>query len=174
MTSLAVYGSRGRKLIFIHAMWNAYDEWTDGDLGWDDVTAAGYLAAAGTALVIPDPGSTLLGWGATKGSLLAKNLGYRVGAAGARVAARATVVLAPVAAGAAIGATIGTAVSQVIWGDEGAQTALGFYSMGTLPGTEAPDLSNFQYIFKPTAPGGPQSLYDIVTSVPIRAKFYNF
>jgi hypothetical protein len=56
---------------------------------------------------------------------------------------------------------VGTAVSASIWGDEGAQTALGFYSGGLLPGTEAPDLTDYQYIFKPTAPGGPVSLYDV-------------
>ena len=70
-------------------------------------------------------------------------------------------VIAPVAAGYMLGATAGTAVAGTIWGEEGAQTALGFYSGGTLPGTEAPNLTDYQYIFKPTAPGGPVSLYDV-------------
>jgi len=70
-------------------------------------------------------------------------------------------VAAPIAAGTAIGAVAGTAIAGAIWGEEGAQTALGFYSAGTLPGTEAPDLTDYQYIFKPTAPGGPVSLYDV-------------
>lgn len=70
-------------------------------------------------------------------------------------------VLAPVAAGVAIGATAGTAISGAIWGEEGAQTALGFYSAGTLPGTEPPTLTDYQYIFRPTAPGGPVSAYDV-------------
>lgn len=73
----------------------------------------------------------------------------------------ATTVVAPITAGYVIGATVGTAVAQEIWGEEGAQTALGFYSGGLLPGTEAPDLTDYQYIFKPTAPGGPVSLYDL-------------
>ena len=69
MTSYLVYGQRGRKLIFIHAAINWYDEVLGErpqDVGWDDLVATGYLVAAGTALMIPDPGSTLLGWGATK------------------------------------------------------------------------------------------------------------
>lgn len=70
-------------------------------------------------------------------------------------------VIAPIGVGIAIGATAGTAISAAIWGEEGAQVALGFYSAGTLPGTEAPDLRDYQYIFKPTAPGGPVSLYDV-------------
>ena len=70
-------------------------------------------------------------------------------------------VLAPVAAGYVIGATVGTAIAGEVWGEEGAQTALGFYSAGLLPGTEAPDLTDYQYILKPTKPGGPVSLYDV-------------
>lgn len=84
--------------------------------------------------------------------------------AGLRTAAGSTVVstvIATVAVGYAVGAVAGTAVSTAIWGEEGAQTAMGFYSVGLLPGTEAPDLTDYQYIFKPTAPGGPTSLYDI-------------
>ena len=87
-----------------------------------------------------------------------------IGAA-VRTTAGSTVVstvLAPVAAGYLIGATAGTVIANEIWGEEGAQTALGFYSGGLLPGTEAPDLTDYQYIFKPTAPGGPVSLYDLV------------
>ena len=83
---------------------------------------------------------------------------------GLRLAAGSTLVstvLAPLAAGYAIGATVGTAVSGAIWGKEGAQVAMGFYSGGLLPGTEAPNLTDYQYIFKPTAPGGPTSLYDV-------------
>lgn len=72
MTSLAQYGSRGRKLIFAHAAYNFQVEVlgeSPRDLDWDDVTATGYLVAAGTALLIPDPGSTLLGWAATRVAL---------------------------------------------------------------------------------------------------------
>lgn len=173
MTSLVVYGSRGRKLIFIHSMYNAYDNWTDGDWNWGDVTAAGYLATAGIALRIPDPGSTLLGWGATRATVLAKNIGARVGALAIRGAAKAATAIAPIALGYAAGAVVGTAVSQVLFGDEGATHAMGFYSGGTLPGTEAPDLSNYKYIVMPTEEGGPRSLYDIVTSVP-KPTSYNY
>ena len=72
-----------------------------------------------------------------------------------------TTIVAPITAGYVIGATVGTAIANEIWGEEGAKTALGFYSAGLLPGTETPDLTDFQYIFKPTAPGGPVSLYDV-------------
>jgi len=87
-----------------------------------------------------------VGWSATRAAALA---------------GRAVTAVAPLTAGYMIGAAAGTAVAGTIWGEEGAQTALGFYSAGTLPGTEAPDLSDYQYIFKPTAPGGPVSLYDV-------------
>lgn len=70
-------------------------------------------------------------------------------------------VLAPLAAGYAIGATVGTGVSGAIWGKEGAQVALGFYTGGLAPGTEKPDLTDYQYIFRPTEPGGPVSAYDV-------------
>jgi hypothetical protein len=87
-----------------------------------------------------------------------------IGAA-VRTTAGSTVVstvLAPVAAGAMIGAVGGTVIANEIWGEEGAQTALGFYSLGMLPGTEAPELETYKYIFKPTEPGGPTSAYDVV------------
>ena len=87
-----------------------------------------------------------IGWVATRAAL----------ASGAVATA-----VAPITTGYVIGATAGTAIAQTVWGDEGAQTALGFYSGGLAPGTEAPDLSDYQYIFKPTAPGGPVSLYDV-------------
>jgi len=77
------------------------------------------------------------------------------------VVGSAVTAVAPVTAGYAIGAVTGTVIANEIWGEEGAQVAMGFYSGGLLPGTEAPDLSDYQYILKPTAPGGPESLYDI-------------
>lgn len=84
--------------------------------------------------------------------------------AGLRVTAGSGIVstvVAPVAVGYAIGAVAGTVVADAIWGEEGAEVALGFYTLGLAPGTEAADLSDYQYIFKPTAPGGPVSLYDV-------------
>ena len=79
----------------------------------------------------------------------------------ATVVGAAVTTVAPVTVGYAIGAVAGTVIANEIWGEEGAQVAMGFYSGGLLPGTEAPDLSDYQYILKPTAPGGPDSLYDI-------------
>jgi len=86
--------------------------------------------------------------------------------------------VAPVAAGYLIGATVGTAIANQVWGEEGARTAMGFYSGGLLPNTEAPDLTDYQYIFKPTAPGGPVSAYDVVetaatTSVTLASKWWD-
>ena len=89
---------------------------------------------------------------------------YAVGWTATKLAPTVQVVAAGAAAvttGYAIGAVTGTVIANEIWGEEGAQVAMGFYSGGLLPGTEAPDLSDYQYILKPTAPGGPDSLYDI-------------
>jgi hypothetical protein len=93
---------------------------------------------------------------AAKGGVVVATVEAIASGAGAIVTA-----VAPAAAGAAIGAVAGTVIANEIWGPEGAQVAMGFYSGGLLPGTEAPDLTDFEYIFKPTAPGGPKSLYDI-------------
>lgn len=94
--------------------------------------------------------------------------------AGVEAAATATnaviTATAPVAAGYAIGAVTGTVIANEIWGEEGAQVAMGFYSGGLLPGTEAPTFSDYQYIVKPTKPGGPNSLYDMGKSAAIGFK----
>jgi len=121
----------------------------EGDYLMDALAIAGW--SVGTfSLWFPVVKAGLVGWGATAAV-----------EATAPIAAAAVTAAAPIAAGYLVGATVGTVISNEIWGEEGAQTALGFYSGGLLPGTEAPDLSDFQYIFKPTAPGGPVSLYDI-------------
>ena len=82
---------------------------------------------------------------------------YAVGKAGTVLATRgataagaAITATAPISAGVAIGAVVGTAVSQELFGDEGAQTALGFYSLGLLPGTEAPELSTYGNLLRPS------------------------
>lgn len=128
-----------------------YMELTDGDDDYlIDALAIGTFAIGTFTLWQPVLKAGIVGWVATE----------TVAATGS-VAASVVTAAAPVAAGAAIGAVVGTGISGAIWGEEGAQTALGFYSGGLLPGTEAPKLSDYQYIFKPTAPGGPVSAYDI-------------
>ena len=55
----------------------------------------------------------------------------RAGGSAATTVAGSTVVstvVAPVALGAAIGAVAGTAISQEVWGEEGAQDAIDFYT----------------------------------------------
>ena len=78
----------------------------------------------------------------------------------AGVAGTALTAAAPIMAGYAIGATVGTAVSSKLFGDEGAQVALGFYSMGLLPGTDAPTLATYGNLLKPseTSTPGPVDL----------------
>jgi len=115
-----------------------------------DALAIGSFAIGTFTLWQPLLKAYAVGWAATGA----------VSATGTAIGGAVTAA-APVAAGAAIGAAVGTGVAYAVWGEEGAQTALGFYSGGLLPGTEAPDLTDYQYIFKPTAPGGPTSLYDI-------------
>ena len=60
------YGNKGRRLIFLHATYNALDKWTDDDFNWDDAIAAGYLSTSAIALFIPDPVTTLLAYTDTK------------------------------------------------------------------------------------------------------------
>jgi hypothetical protein len=158
-TSIATYASRGRYILWGAATAHMYHELTDdeGDYINDALAIGGWVVATGT-LIVPEGFATLVGWGGTNAYRAA---GWTGRAVAPYVGAAVSTVVAPVAAGVAIGATVGTVVSNEIWGEEGATTALGFYSGGLLPGTEAPDLTDYQYIFKPTAPGGPSSLYDI-------------
>lgn len=145
------YAVRGRWILWGFASANMYRELTDdeGDYLTDALAIAGWGMATG-ALIVPEIGSSIVGW-----------FGTKAWSSAAPIIGRVAMFTAPFAAGYMIGATVGTAISYAIWGEEGAQTALGFYSAGLLPGTDAPDLSDYQYIFKPTAPGGPVSLYDI-------------
>ena len=135
-------------------MYEEYDEYKESD---KDSLAGGKLIAGSawhtgmmgfqTMLIwIPLAKPLAVGWSATR---LAK------------LAVVPAVAATAVTSGYALGAVAGTVIANEIWGEEGAQVALGFYSGGLLPGTEAPDLSDYQYIFKPTEPGGPSSLYDI-------------
>ena len=154
----AEYAVRGRWALWGAASANMYLELTDDEGDYlNDALAIGAWGMATGALVIPEIGSSLIGWGLTRG---AQGGLWAAGILG-RGVATVTTAAAPVAAGAAIGAVVGTGISYAIWGEEGAETALGFYSGGLLPGTEAPDLTDYQYIFKPTAPGGPVSAYDV-------------
>lgn len=145
------YAVRGRWILWGAASANMYLELTDGEGDYltDALAIAGWGMATG-ALIIPEIGSSIVGWVGTKAAQTA-----------APIIGRVAMFTAPFAAGYMIGATVGTAISYAIWGEEGAQTALGFYSAGLLPGTDAPDLTDYQYIFKPTKPGGPVSLYDV-------------
>ena len=145
------YAVRGRWILWGASSAFMYQELTDdeGDYLTDALAIAGWGMATG-ALIVPEIGSSIVGWVGTKATQ-----------AVAPIIGRVSMFIAPFAAGYMIGATVGTAIASKVWGDEGAQVALGFYSGGLLPGTEAPDLSDYQYIFKPTAPGGPVSLYDV-------------
>jgi len=115
-------------------------------ISWEIGKAALASAVIWWPAAVAGAKATGIGWLATRAAL----------ATGSLVTAAA-----PFTAGYMIGATAGTAIAEEVWGEEGAQTAMGFYSGGLLPGTEAPDLTDYQYIFKPTAPGGPVSLYDV-------------
>ena len=104
--------------------------------------------------------SAVIWWPAAVSGAKATGIGWLATRA-ALATGSAVSIAAPFTAGYMIGATVGTGIAQKVWGDEGAQTAMGFYSWGTLPETEAPNLTDYQYIFKPTKPGGPVSLYDV-------------
>ena len=159
MTSIATYASRGRYMLWGAASAHMYHELTDdeGDYISDALAIGGWVVATGT-LIVPEGFATIVGWGGTRATNAVTWTGRAVAP---YVGAAIYNVLAPVATGYVIGATIGTIIANEIWGEEGAQTALGFYSGGLLPGTEAPELSDYQYIFKPPEPGGPVSLYDL-------------
>lgn len=142
----------------------------DEDDFLSDAAAISGYGVSTAILWAPTLKPALVGAGTRAGARIGVAAGARIGA----VAARSASLAAPVVLGYAAGALIGTAISKALFGDEGAKTAMGFYSGGTLPGTEAPDLSKFQYIFKPTEPGGPRSLYDVAVDIrESMPKFYN-
>jgi len=127
---------------------------------WDTGTLIGSVALQTAALGVgtvatwyPAKKAFAVGWLATK-SLSG------VGA----VAGRAAMVVAPITAGYMIGAVIGTGISYAIFGDDGAQVALGFYSLGMLPGTEAPTLDTYSNLLRPseTSTPGPVDLVNRV------------
>jgi len=158
MTSFAAYAARGRMLAWTAATATMVHELRDGDDDYlNDAFAIGAFLGASVTLVVPEGVASFLGWSGTK----AWN-GIRAAAIwGAPYVGSAITAVSPFAVGYMIGAVAGTAIAGKIWGKEGEQVALGFYSGGLLPGTDAPTLSNYKYILKPTAPGGPVSLYDI-------------
>ena len=142
-----VYGRRGRWVIWSGAAFHLHRELTDGEGDYHmDALALAAFGFATANLFVPNIQDSAIGWLVTRAAL-----------AGAALVTAA----APFTAGYVIGATVGTAISKKVWGEEGAKTALGFYSAGYLPGTESPDLTDYKYIFMPTAPGGPVSLYDV-------------
>ena len=146
-----IYVLRGRMIMQGVLATHLYMELTDDEDDYlMDALAVGSFAIGTFTLWAPVLKAGAVGWTAT----------VAVEAA-APIAGAAVTTVAPLAVAYVIGATVGTAGSAAIWGEEGAQTALGFYSVGLLPGTEAPDVTKYQYIFKPTAPGGPVRLYDV-------------
>ena len=176
MTKWAVYDSRGRWALWGMVTLGTYQELTDGEDDYlNDLVAIGGWSLATGALLIPELVPRIVGFGLThSGSALR----WAGSAAAPYVSAAVSTVVAPVAAGYLIGATVGTMIANQIWGEEGANVALGFYSGGLLPGTDAPTLSDYQYIFKPTAPGGPDSLYDVAetgfkNTVLLASKWWN-
>jgi hypothetical protein len=154
-----VYDSRGRWALWGAVTYGTYKELTDGEDDYiNDLVHIGGWALATGALMVPELVPRMVGFGLTHSWSALRWAGAAVAP---YVGAAVSTVVAPVAAGYLIGATVGTAIANEVWGEEGAQVALGFYSVGLLPGTDAPDLTDYQYIFKPTAPGGPTSLYDV-------------
>ena len=146
-----IYVIRGRMILQGVLATHLYLELTDDEDDYlMDALAIGSFAIGTFTLWAPVLKAGAVGWTAT----------VAVEAA-TPIAATAVTAAAPIAAGYMIGATAGTVIANEIWGEEGAETALGFYSGGLLPGTEAPDLTNYKYIFMPTEPGGPVSLYDV-------------
>jgi hypothetical protein len=142
-----VYAGRGRWVVWTGAALHLHRELTDGESDYHmDALALAAFGFATANLFVPNIQDSAIGWVATR----AASAGWAL-----------TTAAAPITAGYMIGATVGTAIANEVWGEEGAQTALGFYSGGLLPGTETPDLTDYQYIFKPTAAGGPVSLYDV-------------
>ena len=144
------YVLRGRLVLQGVLTANMVSELSDKEDDYlNDAMAIGTFTI-GTFTLWTPIGPRVVGWTVTK-----------VGAAVASATGAVVTAVAPITAGYLIGATAGTMIANEVWGEEGAQTALGFYSGGLLPGTEAPDLTDYQYIFKPTEPGGPVSAYDI-------------
>jgi len=158
MSLLSTYAARGRLMAWTAAAALMVRELRDGEDDYlNDAFAIGGFLGATVTLVVPEGVASFIGWSGTKAWH-----GVRVAAIwGAPYAGAAITAVSPFAVGYMIGAVAGTAIAGKIWGKEGEQVALGFYSGGLLPGTDAPTLSNYKYILKPTAPGGPVSLYDI-------------
>jgi len=175
MSLLGTYAARGRLMAWTAATAAMVYELRDGQKDYlNDAFSIGAFVGATVTLVIPEGVASLIGWSGTKAWH-----GVRAGAVwAAPYAGAAITAVSPFAVGYMIGAIGGTAIAGQIWGKKGEQVALGFYSAGLLPNTDAPTLSNYKYILKPTAPGGPVSLYDIMetgfsTSILLGRKLWN-
>jgi len=175
MSLLSTYAARGRLMAWTAASAAMVHELRDGEGDYlNDAFAIGAFVGATVTLVVPEGVASFVGWSGTKAWH-----GVRAAAVwGAPYAGAAITAVSPFAVGYMIGAVAGTAIAGKIWGKEGEQVALGFYSGGLLPGTDAPTLSNYKYILKPTAPGGPVSLYDIAetgatTTLALVKKWWN-
>lgn len=166
MTSFVSYVLRGRIVAqtvittnYVYQVGKDVQQYKQSDRDvWDTGTLIGSVALQTAALGVgtvatwyPAKKAAAVGWLATKS----------LRGAGA-LAGRAVMAVAPITAGYMIGATVGTGISYAIFGDDGAQTALGFYSMGILPGTEAPKLSTYSNLLRPseTSTPGPVDLFN--------------
>lgn len=52
----------GRRIVLAHATYTLYDEWSDGEVTWGDITAPMYFSTALAAFMISDPEIRSLGW----------------------------------------------------------------------------------------------------------------
>ena len=52
----------GRKIVLAHAVYNLYDQWSDGEVTIGDITAPLYVVGAAAAFFISDPEMRALGW----------------------------------------------------------------------------------------------------------------
>lgn len=147
----------GRVVTQIYLTYPLYNELTDkeGDYLTDAIaiTTYAYVTALNWAPIMKP---TLIGAGVKASGRIALS----AGASALQFTGRAVTVAAPFTAGYVIGATAGTAISGALFGEEGARTALGFYSGGMLPNTEAPTISTYGNLLKPseTSVPGPVEL----------------
>ena len=82
MTSVLTFANRGRRLIWLGASLHLYNELSDDELTLSDASALGYWTIATTALFIPDPEATLLGYIGSKSAAIVKGAAVRVLATG--------------------------------------------------------------------------------------------
>lgn len=168
MTSYVSYVLRGRIAAqtiittnYIYQVNKDVQDYKAGDKStWDTGTLIGSVALQTAALGVgtvatwyPAKKAFAVGWLATKSMRGLTLWSFQV----ARV-------VTPVTVGYLLGAAIGTGISYAVFGDDGAQTALGFYSGGMLPGTEAPTLETYSNLLRPSETSTPGPV-DLVNQV---------